>query len=295
LHAAVFRKGDERTTYNLIYTDGATGVSYAKRFNVTGITRDKEYDLTKGHDKSKVHYLTVNPNGEAEVVKIILSPNCTARNKEFEFYFEELEIKGRSSMGNQVTKYPVRSVKFKEAGMATLGSIKLWFDDKFCRLNHDGKGIALGDFDADDKILILYSDGTYEITDQEMTQKFDPETVMIIEKFDPNKIITAIYLDNDKLQYNVKRFKIETTTLRTKFLFIKEGKGNILEAVSTEEEPILVVQSGKGSQIRKAKFKIAKTVDVMGWKAVGAKLTDYNKSLLMEWEQKEGPKQTELF
>ena len=295
LHAAVFRKGDERTTYNMIYTDGATGVSYAKRFNVTGITRDKEYDLTKGHDKSKVHYLTVNPNGEAEVVKIILSPNCTARNKEFEFYFEELEIKGRSSMGNQVTKYPVRSIKFKEAGTATLGSIKLWFDDKFGRLNHDGKGIALGDFDADDKILVLYNDGTYEITDQEMTQKFDPETVMIIEKFDPNKVITAIYLDNDKLQYNVKRFKIETTTLRTKFLFIKEGKGNILEAVSTEEEPILVVQSGKGSQIRKAKFKIAKTVDVMGWKAVGAKLTDYNKSLLMEWEQKEGPKQTELF
>ena len=295
LHAAVFRKGDERTTYNMIYTDGATGVSYAKRFNVTGITRDKEYDLTKGHDKSKVHYLTVNPNGEAEVVKIILSPNCTARNKEFEFYFEELEIKGRSSMGNQVTKYPVRSVKFKEAGMATLGSIKLWFDDKFGRLNHDGKGIALGDFDADDKILVLYNDGTYEITDQEMTQKFDPETVMIIEKFDPNKVITAIYLDNDKLQYNVKRFKIETTTLRTKFLFIKEGKGNILEAVSTEEEPILVVQSGKGSQIRKAKFKIAKTVDVMGWKAVGAKLTDYNKSLLMEWESKEGPKQPELF
>jgi topoisomerase-4 subunit A len=295
LHAAVFRKGDERTTYNMIYTDGASGVSYAKRFNVTGITRDKEYDLTKGHDKSKVHYLTVNPNGEAEVVKIILSPNCTARNKEFEFYFEELEIKGRSSMGNQVTKYPVRSVKFKEAGMATLGSIKLWFDDKFGRLNHDGKGIALGDFDADDKILVLYNDGTYEITDQEMTQKFDPETVMIIEKFDPNKIITAIYLDNDKLQYNVKRFKIETTTLRSKFLFIKEGKGNILEAVSTEEEPILVVQSGKGSQIRKAKFKIAKTVDVMGWKAVGAKLADYNKSMVMEWEQKEKGKQAELF
>ena len=295
LHAAVFRKGDERTTYNMIYTDGATGVSYSKRFNVTGITRDKEYDLTKGHDKSKVHYLTVNPNGEAEVVRIVLSPNYTARNKEFEFYFEELEIKGRSSMGNQVTKYPIRTVKFKEAGVATLGSIKLWFDDKFGRLNHDGKGIALGDFDADDKILILYNDGTYEITDQEMNQKFDPETVMIIEKFDPEKIITAIYLDNDKLQFNVKRFKIETTTLRSKFLFIKEGKGNILEAVSTEEEPILVVQSGKGSQVRKAKFKIAKTVDVMGWKAVGAKLVDYNKTLMMEWEIKGETKQSELF
>lgn len=296
LYAAVFRKGDDRTTYNMIYTDGGSGVSFAKRFNVTGVTRDKEYDLTKGHEKSKVHYLTVNPNGEAEVVRIILSPNCSARNKEFEFYFEELEIKSRGSMGNQVTKYPVRSVKFKEAGVATLGSIRLWFDDKFGRLNHDGKGIDLGDFDAEDRILMIYTDGTYEITDQELTQRFNPEEVMLVEKFDPERVITAVYLDNDKLQYNVKRFRIETTTLRSKFLFIKEGKGNLLEAVSTEEEPILIVQSGKGSQIRKAKFKIAKMVDVMGWKAVGAKLVDFNKNIVMEWEQKvEEGKQPELF
>jgi topoisomerase IV subunit A len=284
LYAAVFRKGDERTTYNMLYTDGGSGISYAKRFNVTGITRDKEYDLTKGHDKSKVHYLTVNPNGEAEVVRVILSPNCTARNKEFEFYFEELEIKSRGSMGNQVTKYPVRAVKFKEAGVATLGSIKLWFDDKFGRLNHEGKGLELGDFDAEDRVLVLYSDGTYEITDQELTQRFNPEEVMLVEKFDPERIITAVYLDNDKVQYNVKRFRIETTTLRSKFLFIKEGKGNLLEAVSTEEEPVLIVQTGKGAQVRKAKFKIAKMVDVMGWKAVGAKLVDFNKNIMMEWE-----------
>jgi topoisomerase IV subunit A len=284
LYAAVFRKGDERTTYNMLYTDGGSGISYAKRFNVTGITRDKEYDLTKGHDKSKVHYLTVNPNGEAEVVRVILSPNCTARNKEFEFYFEELEIKSRGSMGNQVTKYPVRAVKFKEAGVATLGSIKLWFDDKFGRLNHEGKGLELGDFDAEDRVLVLYSDGTYEITDQELTQRFNPEEVMLVEKFDPERIITAVYLDNDKVQFNVKRFRIETTTLRSKFLFIKEGKGNLLEAVSTEEEPVLIVQTGKGAQVRKAKFKIAKMVDVMGWKAVGAKLVDFNKNIMMEWE-----------
>src|SRR5215203_1089214 len=176
-------------------------IAFAKRFNVTGVTRDKEYDLTKGHDKSKVHYLTVNPNGEAEIVRVILSPNCSARNKEFEFYFEELEIKSRNSMGNQVTKYPVRAVKFKEAGVATLGSIKLWFDDKFGRLNHEGKGHELGDFDADDRVLVLYSDGTYEITDQELTQRFNPEEVMLVEKFDPERIITAVYLDNDKLQY----------------------------------------------------------------------------------------------
>jgi topoisomerase-4 subunit A len=279
----------------MIYTDGESGTSFAKRFNVTGITRDKDYDLTKGSDKSKVHYFSVNPNGEAEVVRVILSPNCSARHKEFEFFFEEQEIKSRSSIGNQVTKYPVRAVKFKEAGIATLGSIKLWFDDKFGRLNHDGKGMALGDFDAEDRLLVIYTDGTYEITDQEMTQKFDPETVMMIERFDPDRTITAVYLDNEKLQYNVKRFKIETTTLRTRFLFIKEGKGNMLEAVSTEEEPILSVQSGKGEQVRKAKFKIAKMVDIMGWKAVGAKLVDYNKNLVMDWELKDAGKQVELF
>jgi topoisomerase-4 subunit A len=295
LHAAVFRKGDERTTYNMIYTDGETGTSFAKRFNVNGITRDKDYDLTKGSDKSRVQYLSVNPNGEAEVVKVILSPNCSARNKEFDFYFEDMDIKGRSSIGNQVTKYPVRSVKFKEAGVATLGSIKLWFDDKFGRLNHDGKGIELGDFDAEDKILVIYTDGTYEITDQELTQRFNPEEVMLVEKFNQEHIITAVYLDNEKLQYNVKRFKIETTTLRSRFMFIKEGKGNLLEAVSTEEEPILLVQTGRGTQVNKAKFKLAKVVEVMGWKAVGAKLVDYNKSVMMEWEQQDDAKQPELF
>ena len=139
LHAAVFRKNDERTTYNMIYADGESGISYAKRFNVTGVTRDKEYDLTKGNDKSKVHYFTVNPNGEAEVVKIILSPNCSREIKNLNFILKNLEIKGRSSMGNQVTKYPIKSVKFKEAGQATLGGRKLWFDDKFGRLNTEKK------------------------------------------------------------------------------------------------------------------------------------------------------------
>lgn len=295
LHAGVFRKGDERTTYNMVYTDGETGVAYAKRFNVSGITRDKEYDLTRGADKTKVQYLSVNPNGEAEVVRVVLSPNCSARIKEFDFYFENLEIKGRGSIGNQVTKYPIRTVKFKEAGVATLGSIKLWFDDKFGRLNHDGKGIELGDFQPEDKVIMFYTDGTYEITDQELTQRFNPEEVLMVEKFNPEHIVTAVYLDNEKLQYNVKRFKIETTTLRSRYKFIREGAGNILEAVSTEEEPVLVVQSGKGSQIRSAKFKLAKMVDVMGWKAVGAKLVDFSKSLMMEWEQKEEPTQPELF
>jgi topoisomerase-4 subunit A len=279
----------------MIYTDGKGGVTYAKRFNVTGITRDKEYDLTKGDEKSKVHYLSVNPNGETEVVKIVLTPGSKARIKEFDFYFEELAIKGRSSLGNQVTKYPIKSVKFKEAGKATLSGRKLWFDDKFGRLSAEEKGIYLGTYEPDDRILIIYNDGNYEITDQEMTQRLDAENILLIEKFNPEKIITAIYLDDEKKQYNVKRFKIETTTLHNKFFFIKEGAGNRLEAVSTDAEPVLAVQQGRGAQVRRAKFKLEKVVEVMGWKAVGAKLVDYSKSVEMEWVKSKTSQQPELF
>ena len=299
IHVAIFQKNDECTTYNMIYVDGKTGISYAKRFNVTGITRDKEYDLTnKGAEKTKVHYFSANANGEAEVVRVILDPNSTARKKEFDFYFEELEIKSRNSMGNQVTKFRVKSVKFKEAGRSTLGGRKLWFDDQFGRLNSESKGEYLGSFQPEDKILVVYKDGNYEITDQESTQKFDVQNVIEIEKFAPEKVLTAIYLDNDKQQFNVKRFKIETTTLRNKFMLIKEGDGNFLEAVTTHPEPIIQIKAGRGAQARTQKIKIADFVEVMGWKAVGNKLTDFSKSTEFEWvmkEQKEDPEQPELF
>lgn len=295
LHAAVFQKNDERTTYNMIYVDGATGISYAKRFNVTGVTRDKEYDLSKGHEKSKVHYFTANLNGEAEVVKIVLG-NCSARIKEFDYYFEQLEIKGRGSMGNQVTKYPIKSVKFKEAGRSTIAGKKIWYDDQFGRLNLEEKGSYLGVFDAEDKILVVYSDGNYEITDQELTQKLDSEKVIFIEKFNPEKIVTAVYADMEKKQFMVKRFKIETTTLKNKFMFIKEGDGNYVEAVTTTEEPVLAMQQGRGGQIRKGKLKINKIAEVTGWKTVGTKLADYSKSTEMEWvKPKEEDNQPELF
>ena len=296
LHVAVFLKADERTTYNMIYSDGKTGVSYAKRFNVTGVTRDKEYDLTRGSDKSKVHYFSANPNGEAEVVKVVLSPNCSARNKEFEYYFEELEIKGRGSMGNQVTKYPIKSVKFKDAGRSTLDAKKFWFDTKFGRLNIEEKGEYLGKFEAEDRILVIDTDGNYEIVGQELTQRFDPEKIVLIEKYNPEKVVTAVYLDNEKFQFNIKRFKIETTTLNNKFFFIKEGKGNRLETVTTDADPVLKVKKGRGQQVSTIKYKVGKNVEVTGWKAVGVKLEDFNKSVEMEWEIKENKSsQGELF
>lgn len=297
LHVAVFQKNDERTTYNMIYADGKDGKSYAKRFNVTGVTRDKEYDLTKGDDKSKVHYFTVNPNGEAELVKINLTAGCSAHKKEFEFNFAELEIKGRSSMGNIVTKYPVRAVKLKEAGVSTLAGRKLWFDNQFGRLNTEEKGEFLGTFDADDKILVIYNDGNYEVTDQELTQKLDPEKLIFIEKFDPERIITAVYADMARKQYMVKRFRVETTTLKTPFLFIKEGDGNYVETVTTLEEPVLAMQQGRGAQLRKAKLKIAKIAEVTNYRTVGSNLADYSKSTEMEWVKgkTENSNQTELF
>jgi topoisomerase-4 subunit A len=254
IHAAVFQKNDERTTYNVIYVDGASGVSYAKRFNVTGITRDKEYDLTKGSDKSRVHYFSANHNGEAEIVKVILSPNSAAKKKEFDFYFEELDIKGRSSMGNQVTKHPIKTIRFKEAGRSTLTGRKLWFDNKFGRLNNEEKGEYLGTFE-EEKLLVIYDDGNYEITDTELTQRFEPEKILLIEKFTPEKIVTAIYLDAEKVQYNIKRFKIETTSVRTKFFFIKEGKGNRLEAVTSDEEPVLLLHTGRRTQASTQKIQ----------------------------------------
>ena len=231
------------------------------------------------------------------MVRIILNPNSSARNKELDFYFETLEIKNRSSMGNQVTKYPIKNVKLKEAGKSTISGRKLWFDDNFGRLNEEEKGGYLGSFESDDKLLVIYTDGSYEITGTELTQRFDAEKVVSIGKFDPEKIITAIYLDNEKMQYNVKRFRIETTTLGNKYMFIKEGDGNRLEIVTSEPDPVVLITSGRGSQAKTQKIKLGSFVEIMGWRAVGAKLFDYNKTVSMDWEvkKKKGDNQPELF
>jgi topoisomerase-4 subunit A len=295
IHVDIFRKGDERTTYNMIYTDGASGIAYAKRFNVTGVTREKDYDLTKGSDKSRVNYMTINPNGEAEVINVVLSPNCSARIKSFDFYFEEMDIKGRGSIGNQVTKYPIKNVKFKEAGRSTLNGRRIWFDDTVGRLNTDSKGTLLGTFDSEDRIIVFHHDGTYELKDSELAQRFDTDQIVSIEKFIPERVFTVIYLDNEKLQYNAKRFRVETTTLNNRYSVIKEGEGNRLEAVTSVEAPVLTVKSGRGAQAKSQKIKLADFVDVTGWRTVGSKLAEYTKSTEIEWVHKPEDPQQELF
>lgn len=275
IHLAIWQKNDDRTTYNMIYVDGKTGVSYGKRFNVTGITRDKEYDLTKGNPNSKVHYFTSNADGEAEVITITLSPGSKARIKVFDFYFETLEIKGRGAQGNQVTKYPIRSIKLKEKGRSTLSGQKIWYDDTVGRLNKDGNGKLLGSFVADDKIIVFYKDGSYELTDFELTNRYEIDEVKAIELFKPDRIISAAYFDKKSGLFYGKRFKIEALTLKNKYLFIKEGEGNYLEMVTSAFEPTVIIRSGKKkTDMTEQTIIFNETIDVTGWRTIGTKLGD---------------------
>lgn len=270
---AVFQKNDERTTYNMIYMDGKSGITYAKRFNVTGVTRDKVYDLTKGNPGSKVQYFSANPNGEAEVITISLFPDTKARTKVFDYYFEELEIKGRSAQGNQVTKYPVKSIRFKEKGRSTLSAQQIWYDATVGRLNKDERGVLLGRFDEKDRIIAFYKDGTYEVTDFELTNRYEQDQMMLIEKFHKDKAVTAVYFDAKTRHFNAKRFLVESTTLKNKYSFIKEGEGNYLALVTTLPEPIVIVRTGKKkADLREEIVPLHETVDITGWKTVGSYL-----------------------
>ena len=274
LHVAVWKKGDERTTYNAVYLDGATGRSMIKRFNVTAITRDKEYDITKGTKGSKLLYFTANPNGEAETVGVLLSQGCKAKIKSFEFDFSEIAIKGRGSQGNILTKYPLKKVAFKATGQSTLNAIKLWVDESSGRLNRDERGIFLGDFDTGDLILVVYKDGSYEMTDYEMSNRYDIKEVAAIQKYDPEIVVSAIYYDGEKKSTLVKRFKIETTTTGTKYPFISDHRMSKLLYATIDMEAVVeyTIKHNKEKQVKK--IDLDKFIDIKGWKALGNKLID---------------------
>ncbi|GAA0190322.1 DNA gyrase/topoisomerase IV subunit A [Fulvivirga kasyanovii] len=274
LHVGVWKKGDERMTYNLVYVDGKTGRSMIKRFNVTAVTRDKEYDLTKGNKGSKVLYLSANPNGEAEVINVKLTSGSSARKKVFDFDFADLEIKGRGAGGNILTKYPVRKIELKSEGVSTLSGLDIWYDEVVGRLNKDERGIHIGNFNGDDNILVIYKDGTYELTSYELTNRYDPNKVMLIERFDPEKVISAVHYDGDSKNYFVKRFKIETTSVNKAFGFISEASGSKLIAVSTKDKPLVEVEYVKSKSKDKFTEELAlnELIEVKGWKAIGNKL-----------------------
>ncbi|QNF35040.1 DNA gyrase/topoisomerase IV subunit A [Adhaeribacter swui] len=274
IYAGIYNKNDEHMVYNMIYVDGKTGISYAKRFSVTGITRDKEYDLTKGNKGTKVHYLTANPNSESEVVNITLTPASTARVKSFDFDFAELMIKGKGSMGNMVTKYPVKKIVQKSRGESTLGGREIYYDEVIGRLNTESRGRYLGSFNTDDTILVIYKDGSYEQTTFELTNHYDVANIEIIQKFDPEGVISAVHYDGENKNTYVKRFKIETSTIGKKFVFISENKGSKLLTVSAHPEPQVEIkfQRDKKSEKEVETILLSAFIDVKGWKATGNRL-----------------------
>ena len=274
IHAAVWKKNDERSTYNHIYSDGANGRCFAKRFNVTAITRDKEYVLTSEAKNSKLLYFTANPNGEAEVVSVQLTLASTAKKKQFDYDFKELAIKGRSSLGNLITKYPVRKVSLKEAGRSTIGAIKVYIDDVSGRLNNDGRGRLMGEFDTGELMFILFKDGTYEMTELDMTRRYNPDELLYVGKFDPELVISTVHYDGNKGLTMVKRFRIETTRLKERFSFLTDHKDSRLLFATTETNPQVRYSMKLKNKKMQGELNLAEFIEVKGWKALGNKLSD---------------------
>lgn len=274
IHAGVWKRGDDRTTYHLIYVDGASGRSFAKRFNITGITRDKEYDLTKGGKDSRVLYFSVHTNGESERVEVQLSPGSSARNKIFDFEFETLAIKGRSAAGNIVTRYPVKKVTQLEVGRSTLGAQTYWYDDATGRINKEERGIFLGSFDTGDHIISIYQNGEYLIQELDPAGKIEMKDLLYASKFKPKVPVSAIYFEGEKQWTMIKRFLIETTTIGQRFRFITEHKDSKVYAVALGDEAS--VEYAYMSQRQKVTEVVVPSefMEVKGWKAIGNKLID---------------------
>jgi topoisomerase-4 subunit A len=276
IHAAVFKKNDERTIYNLIYKDGATGVAYIKRFAVMGVTRDKDYDLTKGSKGSKVLYFTANPNGEAEIVSIQLKPHTKLKKLQLDIDFAETAIKGRASQGNIVSKYPVKRILLKSKGISTLSGLKIWYDELLRRLNVDGRGKYLGEFDGDDKILQVHKEGWYELSSFELSNHFDAD-LLIIQKYDPEKAFSVLQYDGKAKNHFVKRFVFENIAVGKKQGFVSEEPGSRLVCITSNPAAKLKVDVLKGKSQIPETFEVvlAEFIDLKGIKANGNRLTQH--------------------
>ncbi len=273
IYCSVFKKNDDRKVYNLVYLDGKSGTSYVKRFKVTSVTRDREYKVSSDHAKSKITYFSANENGEAEVIQINLTANCTAKIKQFDYDFAKLAIKGRESLGNMLTKYPVRKITLKSAGVSTLGGVDIWYDPTIGRLNRDGHGDHIGNFEPNDSILAIYASGNYELTNFELTNRYPAEEIMYLKKFEQQAIISAAYFDGSNKTHLIKRFRLETTSLDKKFLFISDHKASKLIAVTDNYAPNVQIKhkpDGKTNELEI--IPIDELAEVRGWKALGSKL-----------------------
>ena len=274
IHVAVFRKSDERTAYNMIYRDGPKGITFMKRFNVTGVTRDKEYDLTKGTANSTVYWFTANPNAETEKVIVHLRAVAGLRKLQLDVDFAELEIKARSAVGNIVTKYTVNKVTLKEKGASTLEGEDYWFDESTHRLNKEERGSYLGKFSGEDKILCITGSGNYKLYTYDILNHFDDD-VVLIEKYYRKQVVTCVYYDGLSKSYFTKRFEPEVTTVKT--LIITEHPESRIELVTTQIHPVVEIKFAKekGKEIPDEVLKMVEFSPLVNMKAKGKKISTY--------------------
>jgi topoisomerase-4 subunit A len=282
LYAQIFLKNDERTIYNIVYQDGKDGPLLAKRCAISGLTRDKEYNLTRGKQGSKIVYLSVNPNGEAEVINVHNKPKARLKKLMFEFDFGQMNIKGKSSMGNILTKNAVHKISLKEKGLSTLGGRKIWFDDAVFRLNVDSRGTFLGEFSADDKILVITKNGYFRITGFDLSNHFE-DNILIIEKWRPGKVYSAVYWDAEQKFYYVKRFTIEESEKPQ--CFINEHPESKLYSLTEVEYPRFEISFGGKHKDRDNEIiEVAEFIGVKSFKAKGKRLTSFMVDNIQEIE-----------
>jgi topoisomerase IV subunit A len=272
----VFKKNDNRTIYNVVYRDGKSGAYYMKRFAVTGVTRDKEYDVTQGTTGSKILYFSANPNGEAEVLRVTLKPRPRLKKLVFEVDMAELAIKGRQSMGNLLTRNDVHKITLKEKGLSTLGGRKIWFDHDVKRLNADNRGEFLGEFLGDDRILVINKKGEFEFYNFDLSSHF-PDDILVIEKYKPNKTMSVVYWDAEQGFYYVKRFQIEEEIpLNKPQNFIGENPANKLVSITWVHYPRLEIEfGGKNSERENEIIEVAEFIGVKSYKAKGKRITTF--------------------
>ena len=288
LYINVFKKNDRRTIYNVAYRDGKDGTCYMKRFAVTGVVRDREYDVTQGKPDSRILYFSANPNGEAEVIKVTLKPNPRVRKIVFEEDFSQLTIKGRQAIGNILTRLPVHKIVLKQRGASTLGGRKVWFDRDVLRLNYDGRGEYVGEFQTDDRILVILESGDFYTTNFDPANHYEPD-IRLLEKFDPHKVWTAVLYDADQQNYPyIKRFCLEATARKQNYL--GENRKNRLILLTDEPYPRLEVVFGGHDAFRDPMVVEAdEFIAVKGFKAKGKRLTTYTLDTVNELEPTRSP------
>ncbi len=270
IHIDIYNRGDERTIYNVIYRDGKDGKNYMKRFPVKSVTRDKIYDMTKGADDSRILYFTANPNGEAEKVRVFLKPKKRLRNLQIDLDFSELAIKGRNSQGNTLTKNSISKIQLRESGVSTLGGIELWFDSSINRLNSDGRGEYLGEFSGEDRIIEVTAAGTVQLYNFDISNHFSDDKILV-KKYDENLIYTAIYFDSDQGFCYLKRFSVEPSD--KKIRFIGEHPDSKLFAVSETPSPIFHVEFGGKSKKKRETINGDSFIAVKGITARGKRIS----------------------